>query len=214
MANAEHTRDAPTARLETASAEEAEIEETDSQSERRPEQVGVDELRSYLTAVEGKTATQRIMVGINHKEGVTQTELADWYDVSRTTIHNWLDRLERLAEEPLEAVVYDDDRPGRPSKLTESQQKQFEEVVAKQPSEAGYDAPQWTPRLAQVYIEEIFHVEYTLSYVRELLHEAGVSWDTNESNEQGERHIQEAFKNAYGSEQEQQSHKWMHGCRR
>lgn len=206
MANAEHTGETGAGRLETPPTE------GDQQRDRRPEHVSVEQLRAYLTEVEGKTATQRIMVGINHKEGVTQTDLADWYDVSRTTIHNWLDRLERLAEEPLEEVVYDDDRPGRPSKLTESQQRQLEEVLAKPPSEAGYDAAEWTPRLTQAYIEEIFHVEYTLSYVRELLHEAGVSWNTTRSREQDQHSVQEAFKR--GFEEEEQSHKWVHGCRR
>jgi transposase len=205
MANAERPGDASAARPPQSRADD-----TEPDGDARPENVSVAALREYLTEVEGKTATKRIMVGINHKEGVPQTELADWYDVSRTTIHNWLTRLERLADEPLEDVVYDDDRPGRPSKLTPSQENQLEEVLSKPPAEAGYEAPEWTPKLTRMYIKEMFHVEYTLSYVRELLHEAGVSWDTE--TDQTPDHVQEAFKRGFESEAD--GHQWMHGCRR
>jgi len=207
MANAERPGDTSAAHPDMP---QSRADDTEPDGDARPENVSVAALREYLTEVEGKTATKRIMVGINHKEGVPQTELADWYDVSRTTIHNWLTRLERLADEPLEDVVYDDDRPGRPSKLTPSQENQLEEVLSKPPAEAGYEAPEWTPKLTRMYIKEMFHVEYTLSYVRELLHEAGVSWDTE--TDQTPDHVQEAFKRGFESEAD--GHQWMHGCRR
>lgn len=212
MANAEQPSgpQSPSTEMPRERSEEgdstAEIDNT------RPKSVSVEYLRQCLTEVEGKTAAKRIMVGINHKEGVPQTELADWYNVSRTTIHNWLDRLERLSEEPLEEVVYDDERPGRPSKLDSSQQKQLAEVLKKPPKEAGYKAPEWTPKLAQAYIEEMFHVEYTLSYVREILHEAGVSWNTSQTRSQDDTHVEKAIENGTGSNED--SNQWVHGCRR
>ncbi|MFB6202505.1 MAG: helix-turn-helix domain-containing protein [Halorhabdus sp.] len=142
-----------------------------AQTTARPENVTVEELRHYLTEVEGKTATQRIMVGINHKEGIPQTKLADWYDVSRTTIHNWLNRLERLADEPLEDVIYDEERPGRPSKLDDEQRRQLRTALAETPTAVGYDAAEWSPKLVQSYVAEAFDVEYCLSYVRQLMND-------------------------------------------
>jgi transposase len=181
-------------------------------NDRRPEPVSADYLRECLTKVDEETASKRLMVGINHKQGATQTELADWFDVSRTTIHNWLNRLERLEDESLEEVVYDDERPGRPSKLDPSQQKQLEEVLRKSPKEAGYKAREWTPKLVRGYIKEMFHVEYTLGYVREILREEGISWDTSQTRSQDETHIQEAFKNTQNGDDS--SEQWIHGCRR
>ena len=80
----------------------------------RLESVSSDDLKEHLGQVEGKRPTLRLVVGINYTEGVSQSEIASWYGVSRTTIHNWLNRLERLREEPLEEVVYDAERSGRP----------------------------------------------------------------------------------------------------
>jgi transposase len=52
---------------------------------------------------------------------VTQTELAEWYDVQRRTIYSWLKRLD--TDESLEQAVSDAKRTGRKRKLSESQQE-------------------------------------------------------------------------------------------
>ncbi|ERJ05596.1 hypothetical protein HLRTI_002406 [Halorhabdus tiamatea SARL4B] len=181
----------------------------------RPENVSVEELREYLTEVDGKTATQRIMVGINHKEGIPQTQLADWYDVSRTTIHNWLKRLERLEEEPLEDVIYDEKRPGRPSKLDDDERDRLEAVLDASPTVVGYDAVMWTPKLLQRYIEDTFDVEYSLSYVRELMHENDVTWRTADRSDtdqalQPDRESQDGSEDRTDDDPAPQR---VHGCR-
>lgn len=158
------------------------------------EDISADDLRQILAEVKGKRATQRVTVGINYKEGVSQTELAKWYDVSRMTIYNWLTRLERLADEPFEEVVYDADRSGRPSKLTDEQQKQVIEVLYRPPIKVDVDAPAWTPALAQEYIADEFDVEYHIRTVRRLMHAAGLSYKTARPESQnGDPRAQEAW---------------------
>jgi chromosome segregation and condensation protein ScpB len=41
----------------------------------------------------GKKPTQRVVAAIAYKNGVTQTELAEWHDIGRRTIYSWLKRL-------------------------------------------------------------------------------------------------------------------------
>lgn len=137
-----------------------------------------NDLRNILAEVDGKQATQRIMMGIAYKEGISQTKLAEMYGVSEKTIYNWLCRLDRLADEPFESVVYDDDRPGRPSKLTDEEREQLERAFHHPPSAVGCDAPVWTAALAQTYIEATFDADYCLRQVRELMTEAGLSYTT------------------------------------
>ena len=69
------------------------------------------------------------MVGLNYKSGLTQRRFAEMYGVTEKTIYNWLCRLDRLADEPVEKVVYDADRSGRSSKLTNAEQERLEEVL-------------------------------------------------------------------------------------
>lgn len=133
------------------------------------EDVSTAELRRALAAVDGKKPTQRVMVGIAYKQGVSPTELADWYGLSRTTVYNWLARLERLAETTPRAALADDDRPGRPPKLTPSQRAELEATLRRTPAHAGYDADEWTPALVRRHVEAEYDVAYTLRHVRSML---------------------------------------------
>lgn len=135
----------------------------------RLERVSAGELREHLATVEGRRATLRLVVGINYKEGVPQSTLADWYGVSRTTVHHWLDRLERLETEPVEDVIYDAERTGRPPKLSADEWEAVGSTLAAPPTEAGIDASDWSPRLVQQLLEERFGVEYSRRHVRTLL---------------------------------------------
>ncbi len=164
----------------------------------RLENVSADELREYLDEVEQKRPALRLVVGINYKEGVTQSDLAEWYGVSRTTIHNWLNRLERLETEPFEDVIFDADRPGRPSKLTADEWDELVEILEEPPEQVGIDAPHWSPRLVQIFLQEEFDVTYSRRHIRELLHRAGLTWKTARPEyASGDERAREAFKEGF-----------------
>jgi transposase len=116
------------------------------------DEISVEELQDALDSVEGNKPTQRLLAAIAYKNGVTQTELAEWYDVQRRTIYSWLKRLD--TDESLEQAVSDDKRTGRKRKLSESEQEEFEETVHEPPKEVGIDAPAWMPALVQQYLED------------------------------------------------------------
>ncbi|SEP14334.1 Helix-turn-helix domain-containing protein [Halorientalis persicus] len=62
------------------------------------DEIVVEELQDALDNVDGKKPTQRLLAAIAYKNGVSQTELAEWYDVQRRTIYNWLKRLDIMSE--------------------------------------------------------------------------------------------------------------------
>ena len=138
------------------------------------DEISVDELHAALDNVDGKKPTERLLAAIAYKNGVTQTELAEWYDVQRRTIYSWLKRPD--TDESLEQVVTDAHRSGRKPKLSESQQEAFEETVHDPPEEVGIDAPAWTPALVQQYLAETYDVKYSIPSCRRLLKEAGLSY--------------------------------------
>ena len=138
------------------------------------DEISIEELQEALDNVGGKKPTERLLAAIAYKNGVTQTELAEWHDTGRRTIYNWLKRLD--TDESLEQAVSDDKRTGRKRKLSESQQEDFEEAVHEPPEEVGIDASAWTPALVQEYLEETYDVEYSIPSCRRLLKEAGLSY--------------------------------------
>lgn len=138
------------------------------------DEISLDELHEALNKVEGKRPTQRLLTAIAYKNGVTQTELAEWNDMGRRTIYSWLKRLD--TDEPLSDAVIDENRSGRNRKLSDIQLKEFRETVREPPTEAGYDEPAWTTELVRHHLKETYDVEYSIPSCRRLLEEAGLSY--------------------------------------
>jgi transposase len=137
-----------------------------------------DDLRDALAEIEGKKPTQRLMAVINYLEedDATMAAVAERYGYSGPWLSQWLDRLDRLADEPVEQVVYDEPREGRPAELTDAEHEQFVEVLHESPEKIGFDARAWSVPLARHYLNEEFGVEYCKRHVRRLMSEAGLSW--------------------------------------
>ena len=129
-------------------------------------------LREKLDSVEGAKATKRLMVAIAYKDGVPVSTLSERYDIPKSTLYYWLDR---LAEKPLNAAVADEDRPGRPSELAGPDRRSLFSAVDETPAEYGYDESAWTPELVQQHIEREFGVSYSVGHVRRLLRNENVS---------------------------------------
>jgi transposase len=138
------------------------------------DEISTAELHDVLNSVEEKKPTQRLLASIAYKNGVSQTELAKWFNTSRRTIYNWLMRFD--TNEPLSEVVSDAHRSGRNRKLSEDELKEFRETVHRSPRDAGYDEPAWTTTLVRHHLEETYHVEYSIPSCRRLLKEAGLSY--------------------------------------
>jgi transposase len=165
------------------------------------EGVSTEDLRDALAEVEGKKPTQRLMAAINYLEedDATMTEVAERYGYTAGWLSRWLDRLERLADEPFEEVVYDEPREGRPSELSDEEYEQFVKALHESPEKVGLDAPAWSVPLARHYLTEEFDVEYCERHVRRLMSEAGLSWKTArpeyyKSDERAQEAWQEGFK--------------------
>lgn len=137
------------------------------------EGVSVDALQDALDEVEGKRPAQRLLAAIAYKNGVSQTDLAEWYDVERKTVYNWLTRLE---DETLDDAATDDHRSGRNPKLPEKKQEILRETLRQPPTDVGYDEPAWTTALVQHHVRETYDVVYSLASCRQLLKDAGLSY--------------------------------------
>jgi len=72
------------------------------------DEISVKELQDALENVGGNKPTQRLLAAIAYKNGVTQTELAEWHDTGRRTIYSWLKRLD--TDKSLEQAVADGKR--------------------------------------------------------------------------------------------------------
>ncbi len=79
----------------------------------RIETVDIEDLEAHLGGATSKAATERLMVAIAHKRGVSVDDLADWYDLDRETLDEWFGEFE---SRPVGEVVEEIERfelPGR-----------------------------------------------------------------------------------------------------
>ena len=91
--------------------------------------ISTDHLRQVLAEVDDAAATERLMAALAYTEidEVTQADAAELYGYSEGWASKRFNRLERLADEPFEEVVYGEprqgDRPDSPSKNTSNSSK-------------------------------------------------------------------------------------------
>lgn len=134
------------------------------------ETVSLEELHAVLDRVEAKKPTQRLLLAILYKQGPSVPMIADWFDMRAETIYRWFRRMDTR---PLEEAVQDSPRPGRPSQLRSDQRERFEQAISRPPELAGYEAQEWSARLAQSFLHEEFGIEYSLRHVRRLIEAIG-----------------------------------------
>lgn len=132
-------------------------------------------LRAALDEIDDKTAAVRLLVAIAHQNGVTQSELAEWLDVERKTIYNWLSRF-RDSPENLVGAARDDDRSGRPRKLTGEALTDLLERLRDPPTESGVGGVTWTPESVQRWVEDEHGITYSLESCRRLMRDAGLEY--------------------------------------
>lgn len=144
----------------------------------RLEEISVEDLENAMVEIDGYREIQRLIAAIIYKRGPSVPMIAEWLDKREATIYEWFNRLE---DQPIREAVQDEQRPGRPSKLTDVEHDQFAVVLQESPENVGYDAQAWTPRMARQYLLDEFDVEYTLRHVRRMMKDAGLSWRTPQS---------------------------------
>ena len=132
------------------------------------ENVDSDALRVALADAESAKTAKRLMTALAYRDGTPVDTLSERYGIPKSTIYYWLDRFE---ERSIEDAIEDEDRPGRPSKLDDSERDRLERAVEQPPAEHGLDGGEWTPEALQSFIEREFDVDYSLGHVRRLLRE-------------------------------------------
>lgn len=99
-------------------------------------------------------------------EGYATQEVADFLDVDPSSVRRWLAALRRHGSDSLAARPV----PGRPPKLTVTQDKIVRRWLSDRPTNYGFTTDLWSaPRLAQLIEQEFgvcFHPDYLTTWLR------------------------------------------------
>jgi transposase len=115
--------------------------------------------------------TRALAIGALQK-GMHPDDVADLYDVGRSTVYNW--RKEYIENGPAALVVKQ--APGRTPRLTDNQREWLRKLIAgRDPRQLQFDFALWTRQMIRDLIKREFGVDYTLQAVGNILRDLGLS---------------------------------------
>jgi transposase len=114
--------------------------------------------------------SRRLMAAQDLQRGLTQSQVARKFGVSRTTASRWHRSLNVKGVESLRKRR----APGRPSRMTSDQLLVAAEIYQAGPRAAGFETDRWTTmRFAQA-IEGRFSIRYDPDHVGRIMHRLGL----------------------------------------
>jgi len=133
----------------------------------------------------------RLLAAIQRKEGRTLDEIVYSLKKPKTTIHDWLQRIERKSLKNL----HDIKQSGRPAKLNTEEKNRLAEILSEKPEKQGIPFVIWTTSLVQYIIHKLFNVLYKLRNVEYLVKEIGFSLQkARPEHRKSNKRLQEKFK--------------------
>lgn len=106
------------------------------------------------------------------RKGMHPEDVADLYDVGRSTVYKWRKEFEENG--PAALVVKN--APGRTPRLSQQQREQVRKwIVGRDPRQLQFDFALWTRQMVRELIKREFGVEYTPQAVGSILRDMGLS---------------------------------------
>lgn len=138
---------------------------------RQPTDEERNELKRMTRQEVGRVSqrAQMVLLSVRRK---TISEIADIFDVSRASVRFWIHRFN--AQGP--AGLYDQERSGRPRKVTPEAEEALVQIVRDDPQQEGYLATLWTVAMLAVALAHKTKVILGWSTLRRVLHGIGLRW--------------------------------------
>lgn len=116
--------------------------------------------------------SQRARLVLLSARGKRVPELANLFELSRATVRFWLHRFDAFGP----VGLYDQERSGRPRKVTSEVQDMLQWMIQADPAQEGYPATLWTVAMLTVALAERMQTTFSISALRQALHTMGLSW--------------------------------------
>lgn len=136
-------------------------------------------------------AKLRLLALIQRKEGKTLDEIASSLKKPKTTIHDWLLRMENGKIDG----IHDIKQKGKATKLNQIQLKELDEILGESPTKQGIPFKLWTTTLIQYVIFKRFAVSYNQSAIWKITTKMGYNLKVpRQQNKKANKKAKELFK--------------------
>jgi len=127
------------------------------------------ELNQLYKKEKNAKAKLRLLASIQRKEGKTLDYIAFSLKKPKTTIHDWLKRLENNRIDKIRDIK----QTGRPPKLSAEQKKKLVKILDDSPEKQDIPYVIWTTSLVQYIVNKLFNVLYKIRNIEYLVKEIG-----------------------------------------
>ncbi len=153
--------------------------------------ISAEKLKQLYGKEKNAKAKLRLLASIQRKEGNTLDDIANSLQKPKTTIHDWLKRIE------IEGLngYYDIKQKGNRSKLTMQQRKELEKILDESPQNQGIPFKLWTTTLVQYIIHKHHGISYNQSAIWKLTKKLNFSLKVpRQQHQKANKKAQEEFK--------------------
>ncbi len=153
--------------------------------------ISKEKLKQLYGKEKNAKAKLRLLASIQRKEGKTLEDIAYSLQKPKTTIHDWLKKIEC---EELNGC-YDIKQKGNRTKLTLQQKQELEKVLDENPQKQGIPFKLWTTTLVQYIIQKHHGISYTKSAIWKLTKKLNFSLKVpRQQHQKANKKAQEKFK--------------------
>jgi transposase len=150
-----------------------------------------EKLKKLYNKEKNSKAKLRLLSAIQRKDGKTLDEIAYSLQKPKTTIHDWLKRLEDKGINNL----YDVKQPGKPCKLTKKELNKLEKILDESPEKQKIPYILWTTKLVQYIIQKEFGKGFGVRHIRRIIKQINFSLQIpRQEHRKANKKLQEKFK--------------------
>ena len=136
----------------------------------------IPDVKTFIAAIQDEISRtpegryfHRLHVILHVLQGASSYEAARLYRHSPRSIQYWIHRLLSYGLEGL----WDRDHPGRPSRLSSSQERELRNQIRRSPRELGYEQNLWDGPLLSHHLKERYHITLSVRQCQRLFHRLG-----------------------------------------
>lgn len=149
------------------------------------------ELKKLYKCEKNVKGKLRLLAAIQRKKGKTLDEISVLLQKPKTTIHDWLKRLEKSGIEKL----YDKKQSGRPKQLNKKQLSDLKNHLSESPQKQDLPFVIWTTKLVAYFIKIKYAIEYSVWQIRRIVKKLGFTFQKpRPEHYKANKKLQEDFK--------------------
>lgn len=131
----------------------------------------LNKIQNYFKKSEDAKFIRRLDIMNLVLNGTRVQQVAELYNIHRSTIYSWFEKAKRFGLESLK----DSPKEGRPSQIMDTELKKIKKDLQKQPCFFGYKDSLWDGKLLSYHLKSKYNIDLGVRQCQRLFHKLNFS---------------------------------------